>query len=76
MVNVVSAHSVTTAFRAPRVATRVPPCTSARVYEKTLETVLSGPQLRFGAIQLPTALAYELQLAFDVVERLSCELCL
>jgi hypothetical protein len=44
------------------------------MYEKPLEAILSGPQLRFGAIQLPTPLACELQLAFDVVERLGCEL--
>jgi hypothetical protein len=51
-----------------------PPGTSACAYEKPLEAIPSGPQLRFGAIQLPTPLACELQLAFDVVECLGCEL--
>jgi len=45
------------------------------VYEKPLEAVLSGPQLRFGTVELPTLLARELQLAFNVVERLGRELC-
>lgn len=50
------------------VATRVLPGTSSFVYEKPLEAVLSGPQLRFAAIQLPTPLVCERQLAFDVVD--------
>jgi hypothetical protein len=55
---------------------RVPPGTSSCVYEKPLEAVLPGPQLRFDAIQLPPVLARELQLAFDVLERLGRELSL
>ena len=53
---------------------RVPPGTSSCAYEKPLEAVLSAPQLRFDAVQLPPALVGELQLAFDVLERLGCEL--
>jgi len=55
---------------------RVPPGTSSCVYEKDLEVVLPGPQLRFDALQLPALLACELQLAFDVLERLGRELSL
>src|SRR5271155_1758845 len=77
MANVVAlAASVITAFRRRRVATRVPPGTSSCVYEEPLEAVLSGPQLRFRAIQLPTPLLDEVQLPFDVLKRLSCELSL
>ncbi len=54
----------------------MPPGSSSHAYEKPLEAVPSGPQLRFGAIQLPAPLLCELQLAFDVVERLGCELSL
>jgi hypothetical protein len=46
------------------------------VYEKPLEAVLPAPQLRFDAIQLPAPPARELQLAFDVLERLRRDLSL
>jgi hypothetical protein len=46
------------------------------VNEEPLETVSSGPQLPFDAIQLSPSLARELQLTFYVTERLGCELSL
>src|ERR1700683_4011792 len=55
---------------------RVPPGASSCVDEKPLEAGLSTPQLRFDFIQLTAALVCELQLAFDVLERLRRELSL
>src|ERR1700677_105439 len=55
---------------------RGPPGASSCVYEKPLEAGLSAPQLRFDAVQLPAPLVGELQLAFDVLERLGRELSL
>jgi hypothetical protein len=44
------------------------------MYEEPLETVSPGPQLPFDAVQTSAAPPYELQLAFDVVERLGRKL--
>jgi hypothetical protein len=52
----------------------VPPGGSSRAYQEPLEAIASRPQRRFYAVQQPTPLARELQLAFDVIQRQRCEL--
>jgi hypothetical protein len=43
------------------------------VNEEPLEAVSPAPQLPFHAVQQPASLTRELQLTFDVIERLGCK---
>src|ERR1700682_5410227 len=52
---------------------RVPPGASSRLYEEPLETVASGPEVPFDAIEIAAALARERQLAVDMLERIGCQ---